>query len=199
MESVVPEERFERLRGSVLDCRACSLASTRRNVVFGGGDFSARIMFIGEAPGAEEDRRGEPFVGQAGKLLDGMIRAMKLNRKAVFITNILKCRPPGNRDPRPEEITACSGYLQEQIDLIKPDVIIALGRFAARWLTGTEKSMTALRGRWGNYRGIPLMATYHPAYLLRNPDGKASVWKDLKLILSRLDSLKTSRVPGERP
>jgi len=143
-------------------------------------------MMIGEAPGAEEDRQGKPFVGQAGKLLDGMIRAMGLQRNRVYITNVIKCRPPGNRDPKPEEIAACCAFLERQIDLIKPEVIVALGRFAARWLTGSEKSMGALRGRWGSFRKIPVMAIYHPAYLLRNPSGKAQVWEDLKKIMARL-------------
>ncbi len=167
-------------------CQACELSQRRRNVVPGAGDPHARVMFIGEAPGADEDRQGKPFVGQAGKLVDGMIRAMGLKRSKVYITNVIKCRPPGNRDPKAEEIAACAGFLERQIALIEPEVIIALGRFAARWLTGTEKTMGALRGRWGGFRNIPLMSIYHPAYLLRNPSGKAQVWEDLKKIMARL-------------
>lgn len=177
---------LERVEAQLLACQACGLSEKRRHVVPGAGSPRARVMLIGEAPGKDEDRSGIPFVGQAGKLLDGMIRAMGLKRNRVFITNVLKCRPPGNRDPKPEEIAACAGFLERQIDLIEPEVIIALGRFAARWLMGSEKSMGALRGRWGSFRNIPVMPIYHPAYLLRNPSGKAQVWEDLKKIMARL-------------
>lgn len=177
---------LEAIEAQLKDCQACDLSQSRRHVVPGAGNPHARVMLIGEAPGAEEDRQGKPFVGQAGKLLDGMIRAMGLQRNRVYITNVIKCRPPGNRDPKPEEIAACCAFLERQIDLIEPDVIVAMGRFAARWLTGSEKSMGALRGRWGSFRKIPVMPIYHPAYLLRNPSGKPQVWEDLKKIMARL-------------
>jgi DNA polymerase len=143
-------------------------------------------MFVGEGPGAEEDRTGRPFVGQAGQLLDRMILAMGFDRGQVYIANVVKCRPPGNRDPKDEEIAACSGFLDRQIELVAPEVIVALGRFAACRLTGTDKAMGALRGRWSRYRGVPLLPTYHPAYLLRNPADKRKVWDDLKLVLAKL-------------
>lgn len=181
------------IKTAIEGCQDCDLSRRRKHIVLGGGDPYARVMFIGEAPGADEDRQGKPFVGQAGRLLDGMIRALGLKRNAVYITNVLKCRPPGNRDPKPEEIAACAAYLQRQIDTIEPEVIIALGRFAARWLTGSDATMGALRGKWGSYRGIALMSVYHPAYLLRNPSGKARVWEDLKKVIVRL-----RETPGAR-
>ena len=156
--------------------------------MFGEGDPAARIMFIGEGPGAEEDRSGRPFVGQAGKLLDGMIFAMGFERRETYITNIVKCRPPGNRDPKEDEVAACSSYLDQQIDLIKPSVIVALGKPASHRLTGTSKPIGALRGRWASYRGIPLMPVYHPAYLLRTPSAKREAWEDLKKIRQRVES-----------
>jgi DNA polymerase len=143
-------------------------------------------MFIGEAPGAEEDRTGRPFVGQAGRLLDEMIFSVGFERGQVFIGNVVKCRPPGNRDPQHEEMAACSEFLDRQIELIQPQVIVALGRVAARRLTGSDKPMGALRGRWTSYRGIPLIPLFHPAYLLRNELAKRAAWEDLKKIHQRL-------------
>jgi DNA polymerase len=148
-------------------------------------------MFVGEAPGAEEDRTGRPFVGQAGKLLDAMIFAMGFDRSGVYIANVVKCRPPGNRDPEGDEMAACAPYLDRQIELIKPRVLVALGKPAAHRLTGASKAMGALRGRWASYRGIPLMPVFHPAYLLRNPKAKREVWADLKLVMERLESAST--------
>ena len=145
-------------------------------------------MFIGEGPGADEDRLGEPFVGRAGQLLDRMIGAMGWTRDRVYIANVVKCRPPGNRDPQEDEMAACAPYLERQIELIEPRVLVALGKPASRRLTGSSKPMGAMRGRWSSYRGIPLMPVFHPAYLLRNPKAKPDVWKDLKLILQRLKS-----------
>lgn len=156
-------------------------------MVPGEGDPNARVMFIGEGPGAEEDRTGRPFVGQAGKLLDGMIFALGFERSQVFIGNVVKCRPPRNRDPEDDEMSACAHFLDRQIQHIAPQVIVALGRVAARRLTGTDRSMGALRGRWGAYAGTPLLATYHPAYLLRSPLAKREVWQDLKVVRKRLD------------
>ena len=171
----------------IADCTQCRLSENRRQVVPGEGDPRARVLFIGEGPGAEEDRTGRPFVGQAGKLLDGMIFALGFDRPQVFIGNVVKCRPPGNRDPEEAEMGACAPFLERQLELIRPEVIVALGRVAARRLTGSNKSMGAMRGRWTAYRGTPLLAMYHPAYLLRNPLAKRDVWLDLKAVRERLD------------
>ena len=167
-------------------CTRCRLSEQRRSVVVGEGAADARVMFVGEGPGAEEDRTGRPFVGQAGKLLDRMILAMGFERGQTYIANVVKCRPPGNRDPKDDEIAACSTFLDRQVEFIRPEVIVALGRFAANRLTGTEKPLGALRGRWSHYKGVPLLATYHPAYLLRTPADKRKVWDDLKLVLAKL-------------
>ncbi len=150
-------------------------------------------MFVGEGPGGEEDRTGRPFVGQAGKLLDGMIFALGFEREQVYIGNVVKCRPPGNRDPQEDEMAACSSFLERQIELIRPRVIVALGRVASRHLTGATKPMGALRGRWAAYRGTPLLPTYHPAYLLRNPSAKREVWQDLKIVRARLNDEVSSQ------
>jgi DNA polymerase len=179
-------ESLDDLAASAAGCTLCRLCEQRRTVVFGEGDPKAGVMFVGEGPGAEEDRTGRPFVGQAGKLLDRMIFALGFEREEVYIANVVKCRPPGNRDPREDEVAACAAYLDRQIDLIKPKVIVALGKPASRRLTGTNKPMGALRGRWSSYRGVPLMPTFHSAYLLRNPKAKREVWEDLKLVMARL-------------
>ncbi|OGW84713.1 MAG: uracil-DNA glycosylase [Omnitrophica bacterium RIFCSPLOWO2_01_FULL_45_10] len=159
---------------------------TRRNSVFGSGDSKARLMFIGEAPGEEEDRQGLPFVGRAGQLLTKIIEAMGLERKDVYIANVLKCRPPNNRMPLPSEILACEENLKKQIEIIKPKVICALGKFASQTLLRTESSITALRGSFKDYFGTKVMPTYHPAYLLRNPQDKRLVWEDMKKVLREL-------------
>jgi DNA polymerase len=177
---------LEALAESLRDCARCRLSEGRKTVVFGEGAPDARVMFIGEGPGAEEDRTGRPFVGQAGHLLDRMVVAMGLKRVQTYIANVVKCRPPGNRDPKDDEIAACSVFLDRQIELIRPAVIVALGRFAANRLTGTDKPLGALRGRWSHYKGVPLLATYHPAYLLRTPADKRKVWADLKLVIAKL-------------
>ena len=200
-DSPVPPERPSGDRGTVaqpdadsLDalgdsaegCTLCRLSEKRSSVVFGEGHPDAQLMFVGEAPGAEEDRTGRPFVGQAGKLLDAMIFAMGFERSAVYIANVVKCRPPGNRDPEEDEMTACAAYLDRQIELIQPRVLVALGKPASHRLTGTSKAMGAMRGRWASYRGIPLMPVFHPAYLLRQPKLKREAWADLKLVMERL-------------
>lgn len=177
---------LESLAASLVACARCRLSEQRKTVVFGEGAPDARVMFVGEGPGAEEDRTGRPFVGQAGQLLDRIIVAMGFDRGQTYIANVVKCRPPGNRDPKDDEIAACSAFLDRQIEFIRPDVIIALGRFAANRLTGTEKPLGALRGRWSHYKGVPLLATYHPAYLLRTPADKRKVWDDLKLAMAKL-------------
>jgi DNA polymerase len=168
------------LRQAVPACTACALHKSRTQTVFGVGDENADWLLVGEAPGAEEDRLGDPFVGQAGKLLDSMLAAIGLNRrKNVYIANVLKCRPPGNRNPQPEEVASCSPYLQAQIALIRPRLIVAMGRFAAQTLLSTDASIASLRGRVHAYAGVPLIVTYHPAYLLRNLPDKAKAWADL--------------------
>ena len=179
-------ENLEALQRAVLSCRRCPLAETRDKVVFGEGDRRARLMFIGEAPGGDEDRQGRPFVGRAGQLLTRIIESIGLERKDVFIGNILKCRPPGNRNPMPGEIAACTPYLLKQIELIRPEVICALGKFAAQTLLNSERPISRLRGTFYDYHGIKLMPTYHPAYLLRNPGGKKEVWEDMQKIAKEL-------------
>ena len=183
---------LDNLAGLIANCNDCRLSEKRCSVVPGEGDPRARVLFIGEGPGAEEDRTGRPFVGQAGQLLDGMIFALGFERGQVFIGNVVKCRPPGNRDPEDDEMNACAPFLERQIELIAPQVIVALGRVAARRLTGTDKTMGALRGRWAAYAGTPLLATYHPAYLLRSPLAKREVWQDLKDVRKRLDDESNS-------
>ncbi|HPC85485.1 MAG TPA: uracil-DNA glycosylase [Smithellaceae bacterium] len=171
----------------VAGCGRCALSRTRKNVVFGVGSLSAQVVFVGEAPGADEDEQGEPFVGRAGQLLtDIIVKGMKLARKDVYICNILKCRPPGNRNPLPEEIRQCEPFLKRQLQLIGPRVICALGKFAAQTLLKTEAPITALRGRFRDYEGIKLMPTYHPAYLLRNPSAKKQVWEDVQQIMKEI-------------
>ena len=171
------------------DCRRCKLHEKRKNIVFGVGNENADLLFIGEAPGADEDRLGEPFVGRAGKLLDRMIEAMGWTRDAVYIANVLKCRPPGNRDPQSDEIAACKPFLFEQIDAIRPRVIVTLGKPAAHLVLQTTAPISALRGRFQQFRGIPVMPTFHPAYLLRSPDRKRAAWEDLQQVMAELDRL----------
>lgn len=171
---------WDELRDAVRNCRRCALCEQRKQAVFGVGNESAPWLFVGEGPGADEDEKGEPFVGQAGKLLDSMLAALRLARgREVYIANVVKCRPPGNRVPALEEAAACAPYLDRQIDLIRPRIIVALGKTAAIRLTGNESSLASLRGQAHAYRGIPLVITYHPAYLLRNLPDKAKAWEDL--------------------
>ncbi len=187
MSSVLPGDLLG-LAQKVSGCEACSLSQTRTQTVFGCGDPGARLMFVGEAPGAEEDRRGEPFVGRAGQLLDRIItQGLKLTRDQVYIANVLKCRPPENRDPRPEEVQSCKGFLEKQIELVNPELIVALGKPAAAFLTGEETSLKRLRGQSPLYKGIPVVVTYHPAFLLRQPQFKAECWRDLQRVISALD------------
>ncbi|MGM0596692.1 MAG: uracil-DNA glycosylase [Myxococcota bacterium] len=174
------------LRAQWSNCQKCRLAETRQNLVFGEGDSDARLMLIGEGPGANEDRTGIPFVGKAGKLLDKMIIAMGLDRKQIFIANIVKCRPPGNRDPLLDEVEQCIPALKKQIEIIKPEVILALGRVAAQTLLASNSSLGTMRLKWHTYQGIPLLPTYHPAYLLRNPAAKRKSWQDLQMAMQKL-------------
>lgn len=179
------------LRHTIQGCLKCELGSSRNKFVFGEGNPDADIMFVGEAPGAEEDRLGEPFVGRAGKLLDKILAAMKLARKDVYIANILKCRPPQNRDPRPDEAQTCEPYLHKQIELINPKIICCLGRISAQRLLQTNMSLTKMRDRWFDYRGTLLMVTYHPAALLRNPNMKRPCWEDMQKLMAKLEELKS--------
>ena len=175
-------------------CTACGLCRTRNRAVPGVGDVRAEWLFIGEAPGAEEDMRGEPFVGQAGRLLDSMLLALGMQRRRnVYIANVLKCRPPGNRTPEPQEADACRPYLERQIALVGPRLLIALGKSAASLLLGTDASIASLRGRVHSYQGRPLVVTYHPAYLLRSLHEKAKTWEDLLLAKRTLASLKSAK------
>jgi len=184
-----PAAGLGELRQEIGDCRRCKLHDGRTNIVFGVGDARARLMFIGEGPGADEDAQGEPFVGRAGKKLDEMIAAIGLDREVVYIANVVKCRPPGNRDPERDEIETCSPFLIRQIATIRPQVIVTLGSPATKLLLGTREGITRLRGRWHAFRGIPVMPTFHPAYLLRayTKENRLKVWEDLKTARSRLD------------
>lgn len=180
---------WEALSQAVSACRACGLCETRTQTVFGVGDTAARLMIVGEAPGADEDRLGEPFVGRAGQLLTAMLSAIGLAREQVYIANVLKCRPPGNRDPHVDEVEACRSYLDRQITLIQPDLILSVGGVSAKNLLHTEESVGRLRGRLHRYpgTGTPLRVTYHPAYLLRRPEEKAKAWADLQQVWRDLD------------
>jgi uracil-DNA glycosylase len=176
---------------TVQKCGLCDLHKTRTNVVFGEGSLEAKLVFIGEAPGRDEDLQGKPFVGLAGGLLTKIIEAMQLSRSEVFITNVLRCRPPNNRNPLPEEVVCCKPYLLELLDIIKPKVICTLGKFATHALLNETSSISSLRGRFFDFKGIKLMPTYHPAYLLRNPEDKKLVWDDMKEILKILNKDET--------
>lgn len=179
-------ETLDEIRTDLGDCTRCGLSGDRKNIVFGVGNASARLMFVGEAPGFHEDAEGEPFVGDAGALLNKMITAMTLSRDEVYIANVIKCRPPSNRDPEPDEIAACSKFLERQVAAIQPEVIVALGKFASNLLSGNTGSLNRIRGTWQQWNGIALMPTFHPAYLLRNPAEKGPAWDDLKLVMERL-------------
>jgi DNA polymerase len=176
-----------KIREDIGDCTRCKLHKGRHKIVFGDGNPKAELVFIGEGPGADEDMQGLPFVGRAGKLLTQMIEAMGLQRKDVYICNVVKCRPPENRAPDPDEVTTCSPYLLRQIDVIQPKVIVCLGAVAAKTLLETTRGISQFRGEWLQWRGRKLMATYHPAYLLRNPNAKGEVWKDLQKVMAELD------------
>jgi DNA polymerase len=184
--------RLAALREEIGDCRRCKLCRDRTNIVFGVGNPHAELMFVGEGPGADEDVKGEPFVGRAGQKLDEMIRAIGLNRSDVYIANVVKCRPPGNRDPEPDEVATCSPFLFRQIEAIQPKVIVALGSPATKTLLNTKAGITSLRGRWGSFRGIPVMPTFHPAYLLRSytVSNRQAVFDDLKAAKARIDEAK---------
>lgn len=174
------------LRADIGDCRRCKLCDRRTNLVFGVGNPNARLMFVGEAPGADEDLQGEPFVGKAGQLLDRMIAAMGLSRDQVYIANVVKCRPPGNRDPEATEVAECLPFLRAQIAAVAPEVIVALGRIAPSALLGRSVQITRERGTWTSFDSVPMMLTYHPAFLLRDPSHKRDAWSDLQAVMGRL-------------
>ena len=180
---------LEQIRADVGDCTRCKLSATRKSIVFGVGDPDAALMFVGEAPGEQEDLRGEPFVGRAGELLDKMILAMGWTRDAVYITNTLHCRPPANRNPQPDELAACAPFLAAKLSSIAPRIIVALGRPAANQILDTDAPISALRGRFHERHGARVMPTFHPAYLLREPDRKREAWADLKLVINELSRL----------
>jgi DNA polymerase len=192
LDAPVPEAAASVSTGSMPDltalskflegCPRCKLSKSRTNIVFGQGNPQAELMFVGEAPGRDEDEQGLPFVGRAGQLLTKIIEAMGYKREQVFIANVLKCRPPNNRNPEPDEVASCRPFLEEQIRLIAPRVIVTLGTFAAQALLQTDESIGRLRGRWRNASGVRVMPTFHPAFLLRSPDRKKDVWEDMKLV-----------------
>lgn len=178
---------LDAIREEIGDCTRCPLAyAGRRNIVFGDGDPAARLMFVGEGPGADEDASGIPFVGKAGQLLNNMITAMGLKREEVYIANIVKCRPPANRVPEPAEANTCTQFLVKQIDVVQPEVIVALGATAAMYLLGVKQSLASLRGEWHSCRGVKLVVTYHPAFLLRDPRQKGEAWKDLQMVMAEM-------------
>jgi len=196
--AAAPEDPAERARllaavgAEAAGCTRCRLAQGRQTVVFGSGDPNADLMFIGEGPGAEEDRQGLPFVGRAGELLTKIIGAIEMTRDQVYIANIIKCRPPQNRDPEPDEVAACRGYLERQIDLVRPRLLVALGRIAAQTLLGNDTPIGKQRGQWFAVRGVPTMVTFHPAALLRNPALKRPLWEDMQKVRDRLRSAAAS-------
>jgi len=183
----IADETLESIRTDIGNCKRCTLSEKRTNIVFGAGDPKARLVFVGEGPGYEEDKSGEPFVGAAGKLLTKIIEAINLTREKVYICNIIKCRPPGNRNPMPDEIKTCFPFLKRQLLVIKPDFICALGTFAAQTLLETKQPISRLRGHFHDYMGIKVMPTYHPAYLLRNANKKRDVWEDMKMMIKEME------------
>jgi uracil-DNA glycosylase len=185
------------IRDDIGECTRCRLHKGRTNLVFGVGNVNAQIMFVGEGPGADEDAQGEPFVGRAGQLLNNMISAMGLRREDVYIANVVKCRPPGNRTPEKDECDTCSPFLMRQIDVIQPKVIVALGAVAAKNLLAVNDSMANLRGRWYDFRDSRLLVTYHPAYLLRDPRQKKEAWKDLQMVMKYLGLKPPAKTPTD--
>jgi DNA polymerase len=185
------------IRADLGECTRCKLHGTRNKIVFGNGAEDASLMFVGEAPGADEDRIGDPFVGRAGELLDRMIAAMGWSRETVYVSNVLQCRPPGNRTPEPAEVASCQPFLWAKIGVIRPRVVVALGRPAANTLLGRDAPISALRGRFHDHRGVKVMPTFHPAFLLRNEERKRDAWSDLKMVMAELERLGIT--PPNRP
>jgi DNA polymerase len=184
---------LEVVRNEALACVACRLSEGRKNVVFGSGNEDAELMFVGEGPGANEDLQGLPFVGAAGELLTRIIQAIELRREDVYIANVVKCRPPNNRDPQPDEVAACIGFLRRQVDLVQPRVLVALGRVAAQTMLACTTPVGRLRGAWHEFQGVPLRVTYHPAALLRSPDLKRPTWADMQEVRERLRAAALDR------
>ncbi|MDA2933049.1 uracil-DNA glycosylase [Acidobacteria bacterium AH-259-D05] len=182
---------LEEIRREIGDCQRCKLWKGRTNLVFGVGNPEADLMFVGEAPGADEDAQGVPFVGRAGQLLTRIIEAIGLKREQVYIANILKCRPPHNRDPEPDEVETCEGFLSKQIEAIQPKIVVALGKYAAQNLLRTKAPISRIRGQFFQFQNALLLPTFHPSYLLRNPSAKRQVWEDMKAVRARLDQLTT--------
>ncbi|MBI5745595.1 MAG: uracil-DNA glycosylase [Nitrospirae bacterium] len=178
------------IRAEIGDCRRCKLHLKRKNIVFGAGNVDARLVFVGEGPGEDEDIEGLPFVGRAGQLLTKIIEAMDMKRSDVYIANIVKCRPPNNRNPEPDEIDSCIPFLKRQLEAISPLLIVALGTFAAQTLLGSRERISQMRGRFHSYNGIKVMPTFHPSYLLRNPDEKRVVWEDMKMVMEELKKME---------
>jgi uracil-DNA glycosylase family 4 len=191
-------DTLDRIRGDIGDCTRCKLHHSRNRIVFGDGHPRARLVFVGEGPGEEEDRQGLPFVGRAGKLLTQMIEAMGLKRENVYIGNVVKCRPPKNRTPEKDEMATCGPFLNRQLAVIGPKVIVCLGNVATQTLLGTSEAMSRLRGRWFDYHGAKLLPTYHPAYLLRNPNAKGVVWEDLQTVMAELGLELPKKKPAAR-
>ena len=185
-ELQIASDSLLKIRQDLGECTRCKLHSTRNQIVFGDGSAKAKLVFVGEGPGADEDKQGLPFVGRAGKLLTQMIEAMGLHRQDVYICNVVKCRPPGNRQPEPDEVEKCSPFLFRQLDALQPKVIVCLGATAAQTLLQTNRSISQFRGQWLDFRGYKMLPTYHPAYLLRNPAAKGEVWRDLQKVMAEL-------------
>jgi DNA polymerase len=185
--SALQTESLDDLRAAIGDCQRCKLCSGRTHIVFGIGNPHAKLMFVGEGPGRDEDLKGEPFVGRAGQLLTDIItKGMGLKREDVYICNVVKCRPPENRNPEPDEVAACEPFLKKQIDIVRPQIIVGLGKFAVQTLLDSKVPIGKLRGTWASYHGIKLMPTFHPAYLLRNPADKKLVWEDIKKVIQEM-------------
>lgn len=191
------DEAMISIRNEIGDCTRCKLSMGRNKIVFGDGDPNARLMFVGEGPGADEDAQGVPFVGRAGQLLNNMITAMGLKREQVYIANVVKCRPPGNRVPEPDEAHTCMQFLHQQIEVVRPEVLVALGSTAATYLLAAKASLSSLRGRIHSYRGAKLIVTYHPAFLLRDPRQKKEAWRDLQMAMAELGMKPPARSPQE--
>ena len=191
-----PARPLTEIRNELGDCKRCRLCEGRRSIVFGSGNPRSELVFVGEAPGAEEDAQGVPFVGAAGQLLTKMIEAMGYRRDDVYICNVIKCRPPDNRNPAPDELAACEPFLKQQLASLQPRVIVALGKFASQALLRETTAITRLRGQWRTYQGIPLMPTYHPAYLLRSPAEKKNAWADLQQVMAKLGKTPPGKGAG---
>lgn len=195
---VIARRPLDEIRRELGDCQRCKLCNGRSTLVFGTGNPRAELVFVGEGPGEEEDKQGVPFVGKAGQLLTKMIEAMKFTRDDVYICNVVKCRPPNNRNPEPDEIAACEPFLKAQLASLQPKVIVALGKFAAQTLLRDQTAITRLRGQWRQYQGIPLMPTFHPAYLLRQPDEKRLAWLDLQEVMKRFGRAPDTTKKGQQ-